>query len=227
MPRLTREMLIQQQRPISIGFPPDFTSFTILVLSPIADIAMTIKNFESSLKGEKKELSTPREVQTVVIIEASTKKTMNIGKTFLRLKVLFASDCSFLSFLVRQNARTRVMGIIARVRVSFTIVAVSRVLAPACIPSHAVAAAVTEEVSFIAVPAKRPKPSLVMPSMEPRVGKVRAARTLKRKITEIDWAISSSFASITGAVAAIAEPPQIEEPTPIRVETFAGVFINL
>ena len=39
--------------------------------------------------------------------------------------------------------------------------------------------------------------------------------------------ISSSFAPMTGAVAAIAEPPQIDEPTPISVEMFAGVFISL
>ena len=43
---------------------------------------------------------------------------------------------------------------------------------------------------------------------------MRAARTLKKKMTEIAWATSSSFASMTGAVAAMAEPPQMEEPTP-------------
>ena len=32
---------------------------------------------------------------------------------------------------------------------------------------------------------------------------------------------------MTGAVAAIAEPPQIEEPTPIKIEDFAGILINL
>ena len=40
--------------------------------------------------------------------------------------------------------------------------------------------------------------------------------TLNRKITEIDWAISSSSAPMTGAVAAMALPPQIDEPTPTR-----------
>ena len=40
-------------------------------------------------------------------------------------------------------------------------------------------------------------------------------------------ATSSSSASITGAVAAIAEPPHIEEPTPTRVEIFGGTFIAL
>ena len=50
---------------------------------------------------------------------------------------------------------------------------------------------------------------------------------MKKKITEIACATSSSSALITGAVAATAEPPQIEEPTPINVEMFPGVFIIL
>ena len=54
-----------------------------------------------------------------------------------------------------------------------------------------------------------------------------AARTLKKKITDMAWATSSSSASITGAVAAIAEPPQMEEPTPIRVEILEGICIVL
>ena len=102
------------------------------------------------------------------------------------------------------------IGMIARVLVIFTIAADSSVLLP-WIPSHAVAAAVTEEVSFMAVPANRPNPSLLSPRMPPRVGKISAASTLNRKMTEMDCATSSSDASITGAVAAMALPPQIEE----------------
>ena len=85
----------------------------------------------------------------------------------------------------------------------------------------------TEEVSLMAVPAKRPNPSFPSPKTEPRVGKISAAATLKRKITEIAWAISSSSASMTGAVAAMAEPPQMEEPTPISVEILDGIFKTL
>ena len=40
---------------------------------------------------------------------------------------------------------------------------------------------------------------------------------LKKKITEIAVAMDSSLALITGAVAAIAEPPQIDDPTPTKV----------
>ena len=61
------------------------------------------------------------------------------------------------------------------------------------------------------------------PSAPPSAGKINAAKILKRKITEIACATSSSSASMTGAVAAIAEPPQMEEPTPTNVEIFAGM----
>lgn len=50
---------------------------------------------------------------------------------------------------------------------------------------------------------------------------------MNRKMTEIDCAISSSSASITGAVAAMAEPPQMEEPTPISVETLEFMWRSL
>ena len=43
----------------------------------------------------------------------------------------------------------------------------------------------------------------------------------------MDWAISSSSASITGAVAAMAEPPHMDEPTPISVATFDGTLNSL
>ena len=91
-------------------------------------------------------------------------------------------------------------------------------------PSQAVAAAVTEEVSLIAVPANNPNPSLLSPSIPPKVGKMRAAITLNRKITEIACAPSSSDASTTGAVAAIALPPQIDEPTPTKIALFVRRF---
>ena len=49
---------------------------------------------------------------------------------------------------------------------------------------------------------------------------------LKKKITEIAVAIDSSLALITGAVAAIADPPQIEEPTPISVAILVGILVT-
>ena len=89
-------------------------------------------------------------------------------------------------------------------------------------PSHTAAAAVTDEVSFTAVPANRPNPSLVMPIASPSVGKMSAAKTLNRNTTEMAWATSWSLALMTGAVAAIAEPPQMDDPTPISVAVRLG-----
>ena len=136
-----------------------------------------------------------------------------------------------LSFLVLTKASTNVIGIIASVLVSLTVTALSRVWLPSpYILSQVEAAAVTEEVSLIAVPAKIPNASPDVwskPSHEPNAGKRTAANTLKKKITEIACATSSSSASITGAVAAIAEPPQIEEPTPTKVEILPGICITL
>ena len=113
---------------------------------------------------------------------------------------------------------------------SFTVTALSKVAEPRlCMESQVAAQAVTEEVSLTAVPANIPKASplpVEKPTSIPKVGKTKAATMLKKKITEMDWATSSSSALITGAVAAMAEPPQIEEPTPTRVEIFVGMPIQ-
>ena len=81
------------------------------------------------------------------------------------------------------------IGIIASVRVSFTVTAVSSVAEPSPhILSHVEAAAVTDEVSFMAVPAKIPKASpevVSKPNIFPKVGKNIAAKTLKKKITDM------------------------------------------
>src|SRR5699024_4248767 len=96
--------------------------------------------------------------------------------------------------------------------------------------SQVEAVAVTEEVSFTAVPAKIPKASPVSwenPSTEPSTGNSSAAITLKQKITEMDWATSSSSASITGAVAAMADPPQMDDRAPTSVEISTRICIKL
>ena len=167
-------------------------------------------------------------VATVVITEARTKKRMKKGKIFLMSKEPLEAPPPRLACQVLQTASTSVMGMMARVRVSLTMVAYSSTepLVPWRV-SQVEAAAVTEEVSLMAVPAKRPKPSLLIPMAPPRVGKDSAARMLNRKITEMAWAISSSSAPMTGAVAAMALPPQMEEPTPTSTEMLAGIFIHL
>ena len=66
IPRLVRMMAIQQMAPRIIDFPLDLTIASRLVLSPIALMAMIMRNLESCLRGVKKLLDTPREVSKVV-----------------------------------------------------------------------------------------------------------------------------------------------------------------
>ena len=65
------------------------------------------------------------------------------------------------------------------------------------------------------------------PRNPPSVGNTSAAMRLKKKMTEIDCATSSSEALMMGAVAAMAEPPQIDEPTPMSVADLPGTFAIL
>ena len=73
IPRLVRMMAIQQRAPRRMDLPLDLTMATRLVLSPIALMAMTIRNLESCLRGVKKLLDTPKEVRRVVRREARIK----------------------------------------------------------------------------------------------------------------------------------------------------------
>ena len=113
---------------------------------------------------------------------------MNIGNTFLNWNP-FAWVPSFLGCFARNNPSTIVIGMMASVLVSFTVTALSKVSLPRFhMLSQVAAAAVTEEVSFTAVPAKIPKASPLVVSKPiacPNIGKNRAARTLKKNITEI------------------------------------------
>lgn len=119
-------MPIQQQSPARMGFPPVRMSLTIFVFRPIAAIAMIIKNLLSDLKGVKISGEAPRDTAAVVMTEAPAKARIKYGKTFRR----FVFCAVVPAFFVRKNARNRVIGIIARVRVSLTVTALSRVAFP-------------------------------------------------------------------------------------------------
>ena len=80
---------------------------------------------------------------------------------------------------------------------------------------------------MIAVPANNPNPVCVKPSAWPIHGKMKTATTLKRKTVEIAYAISWSSASTMGETAAIAEPPQIAVPTPMRLLRLNPTLSNL
>ena len=191
---------------------------------------MIMKNLDSSFSGANTSALTPRLMHTVVMTAAMIKYRMNIGNALFKLN-LPDDFPSFAADFARISESTSVIGMIASVRVSLTVTAVLSVSLPRFhMLSQVEAAAVTDEVSLIAVPAKTPKafPLVVSkPSAFPSTGKSTAAITLKKKITEIACATSVSSASMTGAVAAIAEPPQMEEPTPTRIDVFEGTFSTL
>ena len=117
-----------------------------------------------------------------------------MGKAFFKRK----PPCPFPAFFAWINDSTSVMGMMASVRVSLTVTALSSVWLPSShMLSHVEAAAVTEEVSFTAVPAKIPKDSpeaVSKPMACPSSGNSSAASTLKKKMTEIACATSSSSA---------------------------------
>ena len=219
---------IQQEAPRRSGFPPDFINFITLLFRPIAAMAIMMKNLDSSFSGANISALIPILIHAVVIIAAMMKYKINIGNARFMLKFPAFSPFTDADF-ARIKDNTSVIGMIASVRVSLTVTALSSVSLPRFhMLSQVEAAAVTEEVSLMAVPANNPKEEPVVvskPSALPSIGKSTAAMTLKKKITEIAWATSVSSASMTGAVAAIAEPPQIDDPTPTRMAVLDGIFI--
>ena len=115
------------------------------------------KNLDSSFNGANTSAGTPAAVAMVVITDAPMKNRMKNGNTCLI--EIFPAPSPF-SRLVRISASTSVIGIIARVRVSFTVTALSSVWLPSPYRlSQVEAAAVTDEVSFTAVPANTPNAS--------------------------------------------------------------------
>lgn len=217
-------MPIQHDIPRRIGLPPFFTSLMISVFNPMAAIAMIMQNLDNSLNGLKNEVGTPMLRAMVVMILANTKNRIKNGKIFLIEKF---SPVLAWEVLDLMYASDKVIGMMASVRVNLTVIALSRVWLPRWwMASQVVATAVTDDVSLTAVPEKIPNASplaVVKPRITPRLGNNSAAMTLKKKMTEMDCATSSSFASIIGAVAAIAEPPHMEEPTPIKVAILEGI----
>ena len=115
-----------------------------------------MKNLLKDFSGEKNSTGTPKEEAIVVMTEAITKYRINIGKTADSFTCLPVD----LDLRARTNANTSVIGMIANVRVSFTVTALSNVAEPSPYrESQVEAAAVTEDVSFTAVPAKIPNAS--------------------------------------------------------------------
>lgn len=153
--RVIDVMIIKHVPPRANGLEPDFTSFTMSLLKPMADIAITMKNLDRSLKGLKYPMSTPLARAMVVIRLAIMKYIMKNGNICL-MDIFLLSSVSV--FFILMKARPRHIGIMARVLVSLTVTASSRVWLPRLkIVSHVYAVAVTDDVSFTADPANIPK----------------------------------------------------------------------
>ena len=118
--------------------------------------------------------------------------------------------------------KTTTVGMITRVRVSLTVVAKSPAASLKAYP-----AATTEEVSFTAVPVHRPYARFERFRYRPMIGKAIIMNISKIKVALSAYAISKSSASMTGAIAAIAEPPQIPVPAEIRFDNFQSRPRNL
>ena len=94
------------------------------VLNPIAPIAIIIKNLDKSLSGTNTSAGTPTAVAIVVIKLAPIKKRIKNGNTCFNDTL---SPSPFSAFLACKNAKTKVIGMIANVLVSFTVTALSSV----------------------------------------------------------------------------------------------------
>lgn len=87
---------------------------------------------------------------------------------------------------------------------------------------QAVPAATTEDVSLMATPAQVPKLWWSIPDIMPIAGKMSTPMMLNKNMVEMAWLTYSSLALIAGAAAAMAEPPHMAVPTPIRVAATPG-----
>ena len=92
----------------------------------MAVIAITMRNLLSVLRGENTAAFTPSAVKIVVMRLATMNQRINIGNARLKLKVLEAAFSRF----ARTRASTSVIGMIASVRVSLTVTALSSVCEP-------------------------------------------------------------------------------------------------
>ncbi len=107
--------------------------------------------------AEQIHLRLQRLMHTVVMTAAMIKYRMNIGNALFKLNLPDVFP-SFAADFARTSESTSVIGMIASVRVSLTVTAVLSVSLPRFhMLSQVEAAAVTDEVSLIAVPAKTPK----------------------------------------------------------------------
>ena len=110
-------------------------------------------------------------------------------------------------------------GIIHKARPSFTVVAIFKASSP-----YFCAAPTTELVSCMAIADHNPKSLWLMLNKCPTAGNINKAIELSMKIVAKATEMSSSWALMIGAMAAMALPPQIAVPEDIKVDAFLFIF---
>ena len=163
---------------------PAFFIFEKEVFNPIAAKALTIRNLLTLFVPE----TTKEGIEnTLVKTDIARNPRINQGNILEIFTFAFNSFPSqpfaIPSFLFKRSCIKEKMitvGMIASVRVNFTIVAKSPAASEKAYP-----VATTEEVSFTAVPAQMPKAWSVIPSALPMIGNNRIIAISKRKVADI------------------------------------------
>ena len=115
---------IQQENPSRIGRRTAFHQPYNIGIKSDDVIAITIKNLDSSFNGENTSGETPTDTAIVVIRLAPIKNKIKNGNTFFIETVPPSAEPAF---RIRKNASANVIGMIANVRVNFTVTALSSV----------------------------------------------------------------------------------------------------
>ncbi len=113
-----------------MGLPPVRISLTKSVFRPMAAMARTMKNLLSSLMGAKTEAGIPAPMAMVVMTEAPDEVENKKREDIFKAYGLSAGKIRLFLLPGRIKARHRVMGMMARVLVSFTVTALSGWLPP-------------------------------------------------------------------------------------------------
>ena len=167
-----------------MGRMPAFFMLENEVFSPIAASAQTIKNLLIFLVTATAAAGMEKMLATVAIAK---KPKINHGKILVSLKfaLIPSPDSAFANASLRLmfswiSANTTTVGMIASVRVSFTMVAKSPAASEKAYP-----VATTEEVSLTAVPAQSPNASSLMPMARPMMGNSTIIAMSNRKVALI------------------------------------------
>ena len=195
---VAREMIIHNDIPRANGLIPVFLMLCTDIPQPIRKRVALMACLEHVTMPDETAAGMSSQVLASI---ARMKSRMNHGMEI------------FFPFFLKIKVVAMAIGIIQSARVSFTVVATLRASSP-----YAAPAPTTELVSWIAMAAQVPNCSWLIPSQCPIAGKMSSAAAFSVKTVAMESVVSSSSASMIGAIAAIALPPQIAVPEDMRYE---------